>query len=327
MGEMYTLFEFAPGADTVGFLGYIVMSTDPAFYIRRTYVQGTISGAPRAGCWSTPFAVLFPPNADSVVFASVCGIHRSTNRRLTWDTLYGYSNIGSAKKLLAFDERSSQTVYMSDAQPPSYRPSVFRSTNQGRTWNMIFSIDADYSSSQFTLHAKGDTVLVGARSYLADTTRGVYRTTNLGTTWSGVYNRGHVTRIVKSRVAPTTLFAASEEGILKSTDYGAMWTMYNNALPTRRLTSLIISPYSDTMFVSTETHGVLKVWNYLTGVEETKTVPTECRLYQNYPNPFNPSTTIRFEVGGLGFVSLKVFDLLGREVVTLVNQENEGGEL
>lgn len=48
--------------------------------------------------------------------------------------------------------------------------------------------------------------------------------------------------------------------------------------------------------------------------------PGRFALHQNYPNPFNPSTTIRFEVGGWGFVSLKVYDLLGREVATLVNE-------
>ncbi|MBI5473273.1 MAG: T9SS type A sorting domain-containing protein [Ignavibacteriae bacterium] len=48
--------------------------------------------------------------------------------------------------------------------------------------------------------------------------------------------------------------------------------------------------------------------------------PHECQLFQNYPNPFNPTTTVRFSVGiPSGFVTLKVFDLLGREVATLVD--------
>jgi hypothetical protein len=101
--------------------------------------------------------------------------------------------------------------------------------------------------------------------------------------------------------------------------------MYNNALPTRQLTSILISPYSDTMFVSTTTHGVLKVWNYLTDVDEEKTLPTEFVLHQNYPNPFNPTTTIKFQIPHSSFVILKVFDLLGREVATLVNEEMGAG--
>jgi len=54
-------------------------------------------------------------------------------------------------------------------------------------------------------------------------------------------------------------------------------------------------------------------------------VPTAFALRQNYPNPFNPSTIIRFEVPSSRFVSLKVFDILGREVRTLVNENLKAG--
>lgn len=51
-----------------------------------------------------------------------------------------------------------------------------------------------------------------------------------------------------------------------------------------------------------------------------ESVPTEYSLKQNYPNPFNPSTTIEYQLPLDGFVSLKIFDLLGSEVKTLVNE-------
>jgi hypothetical protein len=62
-----------------------------------------------------------------------------------------------------------------------------------------------------------------------------------------------------------------------------------------------------------------------TKVGEVKS-PFEFRLVQNYPNPFNPSTRIAYSVQGSGFTSLKVFDVLGREVATLVNEEKQPGE-
>jgi VWFA-related protein len=54
-------------------------------------------------------------------------------------------------------------------------------------------------------------------------------------------------------------------------------------------------------------------------------VPIEYGLSQNYPNPFNPSTNIELRIVNAGFVSLKVFDVLGRVVATLVNEERGAG--
>ena len=48
-------------------------------------------------------------------------------------------------------------------------------------------------------------------------------------------------------------------------------------------------------------------------------------LEQNYPNPFNPGTEIRYQVPGVGRVTLKVFDILGREIRTLVNEVKQPG--
>ncbi len=55
-------------------------------------------------------------------------------------------------------------------------------------------------------------------------------------------------------------------------------------------------------------------------------IPSDYRLYQNYPNPFNPSTNIGFRIAGFGLVTLKILDINGREVITLINEELKAGE-
>jgi len=61
------------------------------------------------------------------------------------------------------------------------------------------------------------------------------------------------------------------------------------------------------------------------GAKEGEIIPESFKLEQNYPNPFNPSTSIRYKLPSSGFVSLKVFNLLGSEIVSLVNKELSAG--
>lgn len=60
--------------------------------------------------------------------------------------------------------------------------------------------------------------------------------------------------------------------------------------------------------------------------EEDLGTPKEFSLSQNYPNPFNPTTTISFSIPSSAFTSLKVYDILCKEVATLVNEERSAGE-
>jgi choice-of-anchor B domain-containing protein len=61
------------------------------------------------------------------------------------------------------------------------------------------------------------------------------------------------------------------------------------------------------------------------GVGNDGQLPENFSLNQNYPNPFNPTTRIRFQISDIGFVNLKVFDILGNEIATLVNEEKSAG--
>src|SRR5208283_873651 len=69
-------------------------------------------------------------------------------------------------------------------------------------------------------------------------------------------------------------------------------------------------------------------WNYiksLTAVKDTRQLPNQYFLSQNFPNPFNPTTQISYTIAKASNVTLTIYDVLGREIATLVNGKNEPG--
>ncbi len=128
---------------------------------------------------------------------------------------------------------------------------------------------------------------------------------------------------------------AKEFEILTSTD-GSKWTVAQHVTDgTGGLNVLTVS--SPARYV--EMYGMQRAtqWGYsiyelqvfpadsVNGVKDRKQLPDKFLLDDNYPNPFNPTTIIRFQVPSSGFVSLKVYDILGREVRTLLNGVKAAG--
>ncbi len=63
----------------------------------------------------------------------------------------------------------------------------------------------------------------------------------------------------------------------------------------------------------------------VTGIEEEFALPQSFNLSQNYPNPFNPTTKIKYQIPELSLVTIKVYDVLGSEIATLVNEDKPIG--
>jgi hypothetical protein len=97
--------------------------------------------------------------------------------------------------------------------------------------------------------------------------------------------------------------------IIKTGNYNMYYTMtFSNG----------VEVVSDTLVVGTLPTDVEEF--------ESSTIPSGIQLLPCYPNPFNPSTTIAFTLSSKSFVTLKIFDLIGREVTTIISGEFEAGK-
>lgn len=136
-----------------------------------------------------------------------------------------------------------------------------------------------------------------------------------------------------------TFYNLRKDGLYKSINNPIYWQLIEGSdnLPLNlggqgyqywdigQLRNIFIDTLTNEIYVGTA-KGIYKK-NLVTEVEVNgDNHPYEFTLYQNYPNPFNPSTTISYNLSQRSSVTLKVFDVLGREIATLVNEEKAQGE-
>jgi photosystem II stability/assembly factor-like uncharacterized protein len=149
-----------------------------------------------------------------------------------------------------------------------------------------------------------------------------YRSTNEGVTWAPIrYPRFAASSTRDFEFYSDSVGWAIGKALWKTTDAGKTWTedlryQGNDLFLFADGEGWIVGDYG----------GLIRTDIYTDVKEDPPAAPREVRLFQNYPNPFNPETAIRYSLPGGGRVTLNVYDLLGREVATLVNEQQPAGE-
>ena len=252
---------------------------------------------------------------------SVERIFKTTNGGINWIV----QTSGTANKLFSVYFINENTGW-SVGGPSS--PKIIKTTNGGDAWFTQTTTAATPLYSVMFADANTGWAVAG---YLGGET--IIKTTNGGANWFSQSSGD--TRYLRDCyvISVTKAFAVGQGGkIIATTNGGNNWTVIATG-STIELWSVDFA--NDSVGYAIGNNVVLKTTNGgVTFVNESiNSTPEKFSLYQNYPNPFNPRTKIKFDipnlplrrgVGGM-MVSLKIFDITGREIQTLVNEELKPG--
>jgi photosystem II stability/assembly factor-like uncharacterized protein len=264
---------------------------------------------------------------DSIGY--ICGLNRtllkSTNGGNNWNSLsfldsLNFHSIFFINSSTGWISAEDPTIIFGDSALI-----IFKTTNGGGNWFQQFSSQREYTpfqQIQFTDSLNGWMVL---QAYAIDFSF-IYKTNDGGNSWTYYPlgpNGGYSIYFINKR---NGWAAGIQNRIYNTNDGGITWNR-PNLLPSFSYTSIFFSDslngwtFGDNgVILKTTSGGVLT--NFTNSSTE---IPDKYFLSQNYPNPFNPTTNLEFGIAKLGFVSLKVYDVLGNEVKTLVNENKTSG--
>ena len=230
-----------------------------------------------------------------------------------------FTNISFNSSTLRFskfiDEPVDATFFLLASNSPNDSAFVFRSTNNGSSWVQLISVSGTGRNIDF---------LDGSRGLFCAGNK-TFSTTNGGSSWTLSPFTGLTITSVKYVSASQIYLCSSPGKIMKSTDTGINW--HEQLTGVVNLSDIDFRPSGDSgiacgtggLITKTLNGGITSI------IQSGNSIPGNFLLSQNYPNPFNPSTGIKFNIAKTGNVSIKVYDIIGKEVATIINQDLNPG--
>lgn len=273
---------------------------------------------------------------------SLGGVYKTTNGGLNFSSCCAAAVIS----LFFLNENTGWLTSISTSDVlQNCKSEVDKTTNGGQSWQKKLGDSgvyfARYNAIQFFNENNGYNIASKNNKTL------FIKTSNGGTTWDSIsylHSKNHSMFFINQNTGWISgAYSPDSSLVAYTTNSGITWNkQFRN--PNYQVDKIYfvdalngwgIGGYNNTNIFRTTTAGITFVKNISTKI------PTECKLYQNYPNPFNPTTTIKYAIpstlssvrprdafergSGRDLVLLKVFNILGKEVATLVNEKQSPG--
>lgn len=233
------------------------------------------------------------------------GVYKSTDNGSSWTQ----SNTGLTNLVINTLAAQGTKVFAG-----TQGAGLFYSTDSGSNWSQT-----SLTGNIITLKLVNNVLYAGLWG------GGVHKSTDNGVNWTQI-NSGLTSLNVYGMNSDShnNLYVVAGQKLFFSNNGGAAWVDKTGNLPALDMWGVIVS--GDYVYVGT---GGLGVWKrpltQVVGINDEVKLPSGYSLEQNYPNPFNPTTIINYRMPEAGRVSLKIFDLLGREIALLADGYMEAG--
>ena len=327
--------------------GKLLMTTSNGF----TTGGGGFISSDHGNTWKTTslrgigLSSLIKLTGSNIIASGQGGVYQSTNNGSSWvqhSTPGQITAIAAGNNNYLFASFNSTGVYYSSDEGATWLPG-------GLDTHTINSIASDSTGAVYACTADGlfrspgaDTNWVqipidptetntfafkriGTR-LIAATSDGIFYSDNNGVSWTSSISSSLARSVRKfATFYHRDIFAATSVGVLRSFDQGSTWDHITFGLESMNCFSIGIDN-DGYLYTGTPDGGTYRSMDHLLEVGNlTAGIPGTFHLYQNFPNPFNPSTRIRYDLTQRGHVSIKLYDELGRELQTLVNEVKNAG--
>ena len=285
--------------------------------------------------WTAPYWQ--HPTANNKIFAALGrSIYRSDEygANNTWNNVSGEISSTNLITTVAHSPANTNNMIVVFSNY-TVNPQVYLSTNEGVDFSEITSNLTGSGFTQALIQrvspdpTNGNTFYITRASYEDGQ---VIKTTDLGQTWTDISSnlpKISTNAFFADPINSGHLYAANDFGVYRSLNNGTNWIRLGFNFP--YVPVLSFSYFSNGMkrYLRAATHGrgvyELDIMGTVGINSNNGEIPSDYKLFQNYPNPFNPVTKISFQLSVVSLSTLKIFDITGKEVATLLNEQLKAG--